>query len=428
MANDWRGNAQNLLLAIAEYRRKLGAISCLHSTQLQDLSNAAQGVPRTLNQDTFPNEMREAIEQVHTQWNSAVLPLIEPVSKWLEDSDVSCAELLKFKRDYSPYQLGIANGAATLPFQYPAVGQAIDEIMVILDRAVIRQNGSATPRQRVNRERVKYIVTSDGSQMKILIQLTRISPDGSHVENGYLERGELFRNCRYWEGIEKSDDSHDEFIFLWTDEESKLCWLKFRQDKHPDEYIWQTVGEYVDPRSRLLELKSSEVVRWFRHQELDLPLELKPRRRRKKKSSKMVSGQQKPTHETVIPETFTPLAFTDPSNNKTYRFTRPLLHQLWKAIWPGTRRWTYTEITSRVEKWKGRVLSDETVKGATKELRGFWRSKDRPDLAERITLLDGTIGLTPGGKINRRIPPKKPSQIPPQIPPKRTPKPRRRIV
>jgi hypothetical protein len=88
------------------------------------------------------------------------------------------------------------------------------------------------------------------------------------------------------------------------------------------------------------------------------------------------------------------LAFTDLTSRKTYTFKRPLLWELWKALWPGKRRWTYGELHGQVPHWKDAPVTDDAFSQAVKDLRAFWREQGRSDLANRINVNRRTVGFT----------------------------------
>jgi len=100
----------------------------------------------------------------------------------------------------------------------------------------------------------------------------------------------------------------------------------------------------------------------------------------------------------VKPEIFTPLAFTDPTNLKTYTFVRPLLWQLWKVLYTARRRSTYEELPDQVPHWKESSITDDAFSQAVKDLRRFWRSNGREDLAKRITVCRKTVGFNRNGE------------------------------
>jgi hypothetical protein len=144
------------------------------------------------------------------------------------------------------------------------------------------------PKTRSTLRRVTFESPPLSAPMRVVIQVTWIAPDGSHQEGDFIDRLELFEHS-YWEGIERAADSHDEFLIEWK-KDGKPRWLKFRQDKHPPDFVLSSSGNYVDSRSRLLELKPREAIRWFRREELDLPLELKKALRKSKGKKRKKDG------------------------------------------------------------------------------------------------------------------------------------------
>jgi hypothetical protein len=104
-------------------------------------------------------------------------------------------------------------------------------------------------------------------------------------------------------------------------------------------------------------------------------------------------GKKPPAEQAEAESTFTPRAFTDPDTKTTYRFTRPLLWQLWRVIWTGRGRLhPFDQLAERVDRWKNSSISDGAYLQGAKDLRAFWKSKKRPDIAGKITAPNGYIG------------------------------------
>lgn len=144
------------------------------------------------------------------------------------------------------------------------------ELSQRIEAAASTSSRQKEARSKLHRNRYNSPPLSAG--MQVVIQVTWVAPDGSHQEGGFIDRLELF-NHRYWEGVEHAEDTHDEFLIEWR-MDGKARWLKFRQDKNPVEYIHSTSGPYVEPRSRILELKPREALAWFQYQKLTPPHEL----------------------------------------------------------------------------------------------------------------------------------------------------------
>jgi len=90
-----------------------------------------------------------------------------------------------------------------------------------------------------------------------------------------------------------------------------------------------------------------------------------------------------------------PMAWKDRQNGKIYRFTGKgkVLYDLWMVLAEKERRFTRDQLRERVPQWgEDSITTDATIDKHVKNLRAFWKRKDRPDIAEKITWAGSAVG------------------------------------
>jgi hypothetical protein len=104
-------------------------------------------------------------------------------------------------------------------------------------------------------------------------------------------------------------------------------------------------------------------------------------------------AQARAARDTAHANQFPPLTFVD-SGGGEYRFSSPLLWELWRAIYSSRYPITFDDMADgRIPSWHETLSGDDAKERAIKDLRKHWRSQTptRDDLAKRIKINSRTV-------------------------------------